>query len=137
MVEIHGMTNVYGSEIGEGTRVAAFVEIGRAKVGRKCSIQAFVFICPGVTIGDEVFIGPRVTFTNVKVPRAYRKGKFAGTVVKNRATIGAGAVILPGVTIGEYALVGAGAVVTKDVEPRSVVMGNPARHVRYVKDEEA
>lgn len=121
-------TNVWGMPtIGVGTRVGAFAEIGdQVRIGRDCTISAYVFLCPGVIIGDRVFLGPRVTMTNDKYPPAPR-GDWRHTIIEDGASIGAGAVILPGVRIGANALVGAGAVVTKDVPPGIVVVGNPAR----------
>lgn len=120
--------NIYDSEIGRGTRIAEFVEIGGAKIGKKCSIQAFVFICPGIEIGDGVFLGPGVIFTNDKHPKANKRGFIPEkTVVGNNVVIGAGAVILPGIVIGEGAVIGAGSVVTKNVEAGAVVFGNPAK----------
>lgn len=121
--------NIYNSEIGENTRIAEFVEIGGSRIGNNCSIQAFVFIPPGVEIEDDVFIGPRVTFCNVKYPRAYKRGEFEKTIVKKGATIGANCTILPGIIIGEGAIIGAGAVVTKDVPPYTTVVGNPAKEL--------
>lgn len=121
------LVNIYNSYIGAGTSIGAFVEIGGARIGRNCKIQAFVFICPGVEIENDVFIGPRVTFTNDKYPKAVGEWKQLNTLVKEGASIGAGAIILPGVTIGEYALIGAGSVVTKDVPPHQIWQGNPAR----------
>jgi len=135
-VVIHHFVNLYGCQIGDGARIGSFVEIQRnARVGRNCKISSHSFICEGVTIEDEVFIGHGVTFINDKVPRATNsKGELqteddwkpVPTMVKRGASIGSGATILCGVTIGERAIVGAGAVVTKDVAPGTTVMGNPA-----------
>lgn len=129
--------NLYGCTIGDGTSIGSFVEIKTGVViGKNCKIQAMVYIPEGVTLGDGVFIGPNVTFTNDKHPKATnpdgtRKDacdwQMHKTVVKDGAAIGAGATILPGVTIGKGALVGAGAVVTKDVPDGATVVGNPAR----------
>jgi acetyltransferase-like isoleucine patch superfamily enzyme len=129
---LHEPYNIYDSEIGEMTRIAAFVEIGGSKIGHNCRIQAFAYLCPGVTLGNHVFIGPHVSFTNDRNPLASMFGEDFNpipTVVKDYAAIGAGAVILPGVIIGEYATVGAGAVVTKNVPDGVTVVGCPARVV--------
>ena len=136
-VKIHHFVNLYGCEIGDGSRIGSFVEIQKnARVGRNCKISSHSFICEGVRIEDEVFIGHGVTFINDKVPRATTSAghlqtdddwKPVPTVVKRGASIGSGATILCGVTIGERAVVGAGAVVTKDVEAGATVAGNPAR----------
>jgi UDP-2-acetamido-3-amino-2,3-dideoxy-glucuronate N-acetyltransferase len=135
-VIIYHFVNLYGCEIGDGTSIGTFVEIQKgARVGRNCKISSHSFICEGVTIEDEVFIGHSVTFINDKLPRATNPDgtrqasgdwPMASTVVKRRASIGSGATILCGVTIGEGALVGAGAVVTKDVPAGMTVVGNPA-----------
>lgn len=132
--------NLYGCTVGEGTRVGAFVEIQKnAIVGRNCKIQSHSFICEGVEIGDEVFVGHGVTFINYKHPRATRADgmpqderdwQVIPTRVGTRASIGSGATILCGVVIGDGAMVGAGSVVTRDVPPFSVVVGNPARILR-------
>ena len=139
-VIIHNFVNLYGCEIGDGTSVGTFVEIQKgARVGRNCKISSHSFICEGVTIEDEVFIGHSVTFINDKIPRATNKDgtkqvsgdwSMVPTVVKRRASIGSGATILCGVTIGEGAMVGAGAVVTKDVPAKATVVGNPAASPR-------
>jgi UDP-2-acetamido-3-amino-2,3-dideoxy-glucuronate N-acetyltransferase len=136
-VVVHSFTNLYGCAIGDETRIGTFVEIQRgAVVGRRCKIQSHTFICDGVEIGDEVFVGHGVVFINDLRPRAATaEGELATeddwtlvrTVVEDRASIGSGAVIRGGVRIGSGALVGAGAVVTKNVLPGEVVVGNPAR----------
>ncbi len=135
--KIYDQVNLYGCEIGENTKVDSFVYIeGGVKIGNNVKIRPFTFICDGVTIEDDVFIGPNVTFTNDNNPRVRGEWKLLKTTVKKGASIGAGAVILPGITIGEYALVGAGSVVTKDVPPRAVVVGNPAKIIRYRSEED-
>ncbi len=119
-----------GATIGEGSKVHSHVWIGpRVVIGARCKIQAFAFIPDGVTIEDDVFLGPRVTFTNDAHPPSGGKG-WESTLVKRGAVIGANATILPGVTIGEGAVVGAGAVVTRDVPDHATVVGNPARPIR-------
>lgn len=135
-VVIYNFVNLYGCEIGDGTKIGTFVEIQKnARVGRNCKISSHSFICEAVTIEDEVFIGHGVTFINDKSPRATNEaGELQSekdwtpvpTIVKRGASIGSGATILCGVTIGERAIVGAGAVVTKDVPAGATVAGNPA-----------
>ena len=138
-VKVYGFCNLYGCAIGDGTRIGAFVEIQKgAVIGARCKVSSHTFICEGVTIEDEVFIGHGVMFTNDKYPQACRedgapeteadwKRRMLYTRVGRGASIGSGAVILPGVTIGAGALVGAGAVVTKDVYAGALVYGVPAR----------
>jgi UDP-2-acetamido-3-amino-2,3-dideoxy-glucuronate N-acetyltransferase len=136
-VVVASFTNLYGCELGDETRVGPFVEIQRgAKIGSRCKIQSHSFVCDGVEIGDEVFVGHGVMFINDATPRATTEdGKLQTgddwtlqtTVVERRASLGSGAVILGGVRIGAGALVGAGAVVTKDVAPGETVAGVPAR----------
>ena len=136
-VKIHDFVNLYGCSIGDGSMIGPFVEIQRnAVVGKRCKISSHAFICEGVEIEDECFIGHHVVFTNDRHPRAVTpEGDLQGpddwqlveTKVRRRASIGSGAVILPGVTIGEGAMVGAGSVVVEDVAPNTVVAGNPAR----------
>lgn len=137
------LVNLYGCTLGDDTKVGPFVEIQRGvTVGRACKISSHSFLCAGVTIGDEVFVGHGVVFVNDRDPRATRDGRpraaddFAlePTRVENGASIGSGSVVLCGVTIGTGALVGAGAVVTRDVPPHAVVAGNPARVIRDRRD---
>lgn len=143
-VKIHAFANLYGCELGDETSVGAFVEIQRGvSIGRRCKISSHSFICEGVTLEDEVFVGHHVCFTNDLYPRSTTTNgelqtaddwKLVNTVVRRRASIGSGAVILAGITIGEGALVGAGAVVAKDVPPSTIVAGNPARVFRSVPE---
>jgi len=138
-VSIYHFVNLYGCEIGDGSRIGSFVEIQKgARVGRNCKISSHTFICEGVTIEDDVFVGHNVTFINDKYPRATRVNgslqtdadwKVVPTVVKKGASIGSGAILLCGVTIGEHAIVGAGAVVTADVSAGATVAGNPAKQL--------
>jgi len=138
-VTIYNFVNLYGCEIGDGSRIGSFVEIQKGtRVGRNCKISSHTFICEGVTIEDEVFVGHNVTFINDKYPRATSVNgslrteadwKVVPTVVKRGASVGSGATVLCGVTIGEQAIVGAGAVVTADVSPGTTVAGNPARAI--------
>jgi UDP-2-acetamido-3-amino-2,3-dideoxy-glucuronate N-acetyltransferase len=141
-VAIYGFVNLYGCEIGDEAKIGAFVEIQKnAKVGKRCKVSSHSFICEGVVIEDECFIGHHVVFTNDRYPAAVVSSgalqteadwQVVPTRVCRRASIGSGAVILCGVTIGEGALVGAGSVVTKDVLPHTIVAGNPARVLRKV-----
>jgi acetyltransferase-like isoleucine patch superfamily enzyme len=141
-VKLSKFINLYGCEIGDETKIGACVEIQKGvKVGRRCKISSHTFICEGVTIEDHVFIGHGVTFTNDVYPRATTASgglqteqdwKVEPTVIKQGASIGSGATILPRLTIGEDAIVGAGSVVTRDVAPRTIVVGNPARFLRNV-----
>jgi acetyltransferase-like isoleucine patch superfamily enzyme len=136
-VSIYAFVNLYGCEIGDETKIGTFVEIQKgAKIGSRCKISSHTFICEGVTIESEVFVGHNVTFINDRKPRATAQdGKLQteadwvcqSTLVKCGASIGSGATLLGGVTIGENALVGAGSVVTRDVPPNATVAGNPAR----------
>lgn len=145
-VKFSKFINIYGCEIGDDTKIGAFVEIQKnAKVGSRCKISSHTFICEGVTIEDNVFVGHNVTFVNDTYPRATNANgglqteqdwKVETTVVKKGASIGSGVTILANVVIGEGALVGAGSVVTKDVPPYGVVVGNPARLIRTLEPEE-
>jgi acetyltransferase-like isoleucine patch superfamily enzyme len=136
-VRLFAFVNLYGCEVGDETRIGTFVEIQKgAKIGARCKISSHTFICEGVTIEDQVFIGHSVTFINDRFPRATTPDgqpqteadwHCQQTVVKRGASIGSGATLLGGVTIGENATVGAGSVVTRDVPPGTVVAGNPAR----------
>ena len=136
-VAIYNFVNLYGCEIGDGTKIGSYVEIQRgARVGRNCKVSSHTFICEGVTIEDEVFIGHGVNFINDKYPRAINEGgalqteadwSVLSTVVRRGASIGTGATILGNLEIGERAIIGAGAVVTKSVPPGATVAGNPAR----------
>jgi acetyltransferase-like isoleucine patch superfamily enzyme len=136
-VKIFSFVNLYGCEIGDESKIGSFVEIQRGvKVGRRCKISSHSFLCEGVTLEDEVFVGHNVTFINDRFPRATTaEGSLKSekdwvctpTLVKKGASIGSGATLLCGITIGEGAIVGAGSVVTKDVPPQAVVAGNPAR----------
>ena len=146
-VRIYGFVNLYGCEIGDETRIGSFVEIQRgAKIGARCKISSHSFICEGVTIESEVFIGHGVIFINDRYPRATTvAGRLKGgsdwdcehTLIKRGAAIGSGAILLAGVTVGENATVGAGAVVTKDVPPDATVVGNPARILKKKKSNHA
>jgi UDP-2-acetamido-3-amino-2,3-dideoxy-glucuronate N-acetyltransferase len=137
-VRLSPFVNLYGCSIGEETTIGAFVEIQRgARIGRRCKISSHSFVCDGVEIEDEVFVGHGVVFINDRYPRATNPDgslKSAGdwamerTVVRRRAAIGSGAVIMCGVEIGEGALVGAGALVTRNVAPGALVAGNASRH---------
>ena len=143
-VRLSQFINIYGCEIGDETKIGAFVEIQKnARIGRRCKISSHTFICEGVTIEDNVFIGHGVMFTNDIYPRATSPDgrlqseadwKVEKTVVKQGASIGTGATILPRTCIGENAIVGAGSVVTRDVPANAVIAGNPARVLRYVND---
>ena len=137
-----GQVNLYGCTIGDESKIGSFVEIQKnAKIGTRCKISSHTFICEGVTIEDECFIGHHVCFINDRFPRATADGALQSEAdwevvpihVKRGASIGSGAVVMCGVTIGEYALVGAGAVVTDNVPPRHVVAGVPARIIRKVQ----
>jgi UDP-2-acetamido-3-amino-2,3-dideoxy-glucuronate N-acetyltransferase len=143
-VRLSKFINLYGCAIGDNTRIGAFVEVQKnAAIGRNCKISSHTFICEGVTVEDDVFIGHGVTFVNDSYPRATAPdGKLQTeadwtvepTLVKKGASIGSGSTILANVTIGESAIVGAGSVVTKDVPPRTIAAGNPAKVLRRIED---
>jgi acetyltransferase-like isoleucine patch superfamily enzyme len=142
-VKIHNFVNLYGCEIGDHTKIGVFVEVQKnAKVGKNCKISSHTFICEGVTIEDNVFIGHSVVFINDPYPRATNGNgglqteedwKVEPILVKCGASIGSNCTILSHVTIGENAIVGAGSVVTKDVPPNTIVAGNPARFFRSIE----
>jgi acetyltransferase-like isoleucine patch superfamily enzyme len=141
-VRLSRFINLYGCEIGDDSKIGAFVEVQKnATIGRCCKISSHTFICEGVTIEDGVFVGHGVVFINDTYPRATNSGgalqtesdwTVERTVIKTKASIGSGATILANVTVGENSIVGAGSVVTKDVPANSIVVGNPARVVRYI-----
>jgi acetyltransferase-like isoleucine patch superfamily enzyme len=142
-VKFSQFINLYGCEVGDETKIGAFVEIQKnAKVGRRCKISSHTFVCEGVTIEDEVFVGHNVTFVNDSFPRATsRTGalqteqdwKVEVTLVKKGASIGSGATVLANVVIGENALIGAGCVVTRDVPANAIMVGNPGKVVRNLE----
>ena len=144
-VKLSKFINLYGCEIGDETKIGAFVEIQKnARVGRCCKISSHSFICEGVDIEDDVFIGHSVTFINDSYPRATRADgelqkesdwKVERTIVRRGASIGSGSTILSSIEIGENAIVGAGSVVTKDVPANAIVAGNPAKLFRYLTEE--
>ncbi len=146
-VRVHAFVNLYGCEIGDETRIGTFVEIQKgARVGSRVKVSSHSFICEGVTIEDEVFIGHGVMFTNDRYPRSTTDSgelqtdsdwEMLPTTVRRRASIGSNATILCGITVGEGAVVGAGSVVTRDVPPYTVVAGNPARVLRDISETEA
>lgn len=150
---IHPLSDTHSNNIGEGTRVWQFaVVLKNAQIGKDCNICAHtliendvvlgnnvtvksgVYLWDGISIGDNVFIGPCATFTNDKMPRSkVYPSSFSKIIIGDNASIGANATLLPGITIGEFAMIGAGAVVTKDVPPYAVVVGNPARIIKYIE----
>ncbi len=143
-VKLSKFINLYGCHIGDGTKIGAFVEVQKnARIGKNCKISSHTFICEGVVIEDEVFIGHSVTFINDTYPRATTGDGILQTEadwavektwVKKSAAIGSGSTILSNITIGENAIVGAGSVVTKDVAANTIVAGNPAKHIRELKN---
>jgi UDP-2-acetamido-3-amino-2,3-dideoxy-glucuronate N-acetyltransferase len=139
------LVNLYGCRIGDDTKIGAFVEIQKqAVIGARCKISSHTFVCEGVTIEDEVFIGHGVMFTNDRLPRATAAGRLqtaddwqvVPTRVRRGASIGSGSVVLCGIVIGECALIGAGAVVTRDVAPRAIIAGVPGRLARYLTEDD-
>jgi len=143
-VQLSRFINLYGCEIGDETKIGAFVEIQKnATVGKHCKISSHTFICEGVEIQDNVFVGHSVTFINDSYPRATSEGqlqteahwKVEKTIVRKGASIGSGSTILSNVSIGENAIIGAGSVVTRNVPPNAIVAGNPAKILRYVNEE--
>ena len=141
-VRLSRFINLYGCQIGDETKIGAFVEIQKnATVGRRCKISSHTFVCEGVTIEDNVFIGHGVTFINDSYPRATtaegellteKDWRVEKTVIKRGASVGSGSTILSNIVIGENAIVGAGSVVTRDVPPNTIVAGNPAKVLRSV-----
>jgi len=143
-VQLSKYINLYGCEIGDESKIGAFVEIQKnARIGKYCKVSSHTFICEGVIVEDQVFIGHGVMFINDKYPRATTPDgdlqtetdwRVEPTVIKKGASIGSGATILSNTKIGENAIVGAGSVVTRDVPPNAIVTGNPARVVRYINE---
>jgi acetyltransferase-like isoleucine patch superfamily enzyme len=146
-VKIFKFVNLYGCEVDDNTKIGCFVEIQKkAKIGKNCKISSHTFICEGVTIEDDVFVGHNVTFINDKYPKATNGGGRLQTeedwtvqpiMVEKGASIGSGSTILSNVRIGENAIIGAGSVVTHDVPPNSIVAGNPAKLIRRIKEKES
>jgi acetyltransferase-like isoleucine patch superfamily enzyme len=144
-VRIYGFTNLYGCEIGDDVKIGTFVEIQKgARIGSRCKISSHTFICEGVILEDEVFVGHNVTFINDLYPRSTNEGgqlqteadwKCVSTHVKRGASIGSGVTLLCGITVGSNSVIGAGSVVTRDVPPGAIVAGNPARVLRIVEQD--
>ena len=144
-VRLSKFINLYGCEIGDETKIGAFVEIQKnSSVGKRCKISSHTFVCEGVEIQDNVFIGHSVTFINDSYPRATTASgdlqteadwQVEKTLISKGASIGSGSTILSNITVGENAIVGAGSVVTKDVPANAIVAGNPAKVLRYLKQE--
>jgi acetyltransferase-like isoleucine patch superfamily enzyme len=142
-VKLSKFINLYGCEVGDETKIGAFVEIQKnTRIGRRCKISSHTFICEGVSIEDNVFVGHSVTFINDSYPRATTADgglqteadwKVEPTRIRKGASIGSGSTVLANVTVGENSIVGAGSVVTRDVPPNSIVAGNPARVLRYIE----
>jgi len=143
-VKIFDFVNLYGCEIGDGTKIGTFVEIQKgAKIGKNCKVSSHTFICEGVTIEDNVFVGHNVTFINDAFPRATNPDgsmqtdedwTCVPTLIKKGASIGSSVTLLCGITVGERAIIGAGSVVTKDVPPDTIVVGNPAKILRKIEE---
>ncbi|HBA90119.1 MAG TPA: N-acetyltransferase [Geobacter sp.] len=146
-VKLGKFINLYGCTIGDNTKIGPFVEIQKnAEIGRNCKISSHTFICDGVEIHDNVFVGHNVTFINDMYPRATTSlGELqveadwtcVKTVIKHNASIGSSSTILCGVVVGEHSIIGAGSVVTKNVQPYSIVAGNPARLLRFIKESDS
>jgi acetyltransferase-like isoleucine patch superfamily enzyme len=142
-VILNAFINLYGCQIGDNTKIGTFVEIQKgAKIGRNCKVSSHTFICEGVTIEDNVFVGHNVTFINDLYPKATTASgelqtdddwNCTPTLVKKGASIGSSATLLSGITVGENAIIGAGSVVTKDVPPNTIVAGNPAVIIREIR----
>jgi len=145
-VKYYGFINLYGCEVGDNSQIGTFVEIQKgAKIGKSCKISTHTFICEGVDIEDEVFVGHSVTFINDNYPRATNPDgslqddedwELLRTKVGKKVSIGSGSTILGNISIGEGAIIGAGSVVTKDIEPYTIVAGNPAKIIRRIKKNE-